>query len=48
MIHSHQTIWLKNIFLEYLYITSYSPGAAQTYHTGQNDKTELQNELMKQ
>ena len=36
MIHSHQTIWLTNLFLEYWYITltysGYSHGVSQTYH----------------
>ena len=36
MIHSHQTIWLTNIFLEYWYITltysGCSHGVSQSYH----------------
>ena len=35
-IHSHLTIWLKNIFQEYWYITSYSHGLTQTYHMSLN------------
>ena len=33
MIHSHQLIWLTNIFLEYQYIKRYSHGVTQIYHT---------------